>query len=523
MSEIERRVAAADSVLGEDWITDPAGRRAATKHDPLLFAVVYLGHHLRSDATGGEVTFSEAHYEWTRVAEGWMKPANGPQENRHAFIAPRETGKSTWWFLILPLWAGAHGWSRFVAAFADSATQAETHLATLKHELETNTLLRRDFPELCTPLQRRRGVVAADNRAMLHASSGFVMTARGADSAVLGLKVGERRPDLILVDDIEPEERRYSAEQMKGRLGTLRDGILPLNVNARVVMVGTVTMPGSIIHQLVRVAKGNHTAEELEKGELAWIREEKVAVHHSPPILTDDDGSERSLWPGRWSMGFLDSIRHTRSFQKNYANDPRGYEGGYWSDEDFTYGELPAVTRRLLSVDPAVTTKKSSDPTGIAVVAMEPEQINARTRRVTKPRKVQVEHAEEVRLTGSALRSHCLKIVERWESDGRPIGILFIEVNQGGEVWNDVFHDFPVPVRIHTATVKKEVRAAQALSFYQLGRVLHTKVLSSAEEQMVTFPVAPHDDMVDAIGAGVLRFLDPPKKVKASGTSLSTI
>ena len=88
------------------------------------------------------------------------------------------------------------------------------------------------------------------------------------------------------------------------------------------------------------------------------------------PILQirRSDGTEVSVWPGRWSTSFLQSIRHTRSFLKNYLNDPLGYDGGYWTDDDFQYGTLPLVTRRLLSVDPAVTTKKESDPSAIAII-----------------------------------------------------------------------------------------------------------------------------------------------------------
>lgn len=491
----------------------PESRRVATVNDPLLFAYIYLRHHLASDETGGLVTFSHVHDEWAEHARRWAGPLPGPQEQRDAFVAPRSMGKSTWWFLVLPMWAAAHGHSHFTAAFADSSTQAETHLATFKHELDTNELLRTDYPDLCRPAKRPRGATIADTKAMLFAASGYVFAARGVDSAVLGLKVGSRRPDLMIVDDIEPEEARYSADQAKKRLGTLRDGIFPLNVNARVVIVGTVTMPGSIIHQLVKSVRGGEVED--------WITEENVRAHYYAPIVTADDGTESSVWPGRWSMDFLSSIRHTRTFLKNYANDPRGYEGGYWRDEDFTYGTLPGITRRLLSVDPAVTTKKSSDPTGVAVVGMVPEQHDRRTRKVTTPRKAVVEHAEEVRLTGSELRAHCLRIVERWEEAGTPIQILWIETNQGGDVWLEVFHDFPIPVRTLHQTEKKEVRAASALAYYQRGHVRHAKRLSAAEDQMVTFPVAPHDDMVDAIGSGVLRFLDPPKKARASGTSVN--
>lgn len=474
-------------------------RQKASALDPLVFAQIYLPHHLKGPATGGEITFSEAHISWGEFAKEWIVPPSRPMEARDAFVGPREIGKSTWFFLILPLWAAAFGYVGFAAAFANSGTQAETHLRTFKHELDRNALLRKDFPNLCAPARRPRGQQIADNAGMLVCRSGFIFAARGIDAGNLGMKVGELRPDLIILDDVEPGEANYSAYQMENRLRTIRDVVFPLNINARVVIVGTVTMPGSIIHQLVRSVRGG----EIEE----WINEEKIEVHFSPPILTNEDGTERSLWPARWPMSFLDEYRHTRAFAKNYANDPMGTDGDYWSESDFQYGDVPGVTKRLLSVDPSVTTKKMSDPTGLAVVGYAPAVPDGRGG-LLHPARCLVERSESVKLTGGALRDHCLRIIEQADETGRPIGGVLIETNQGGDLWKrDVFHAFPVPVRDVHQAAKKEVRAAESLAHYQRKRVWHLKAIRSLEEQQVSFPAAPHDDEVDAVGTAVNYFL----------------
>ncbi|MBK6874000.1 MAG: hypothetical protein IPG94_22270 [Kineosporiaceae bacterium] len=266
------------------------GRRALTQDEPLLFALLYLTRHLKSPDTGGQITLSQVHLDWCRQAQ-WMTRPSAPAEQRDAYIAPRSMGKSTWWFLALPMWAAAHGHSSFVAAMSDSAAQAETHLSTFKHELDTNELLRADYPELCRALSRPRGSTVADNRAMLITAAGFVFAARGIDSSNLGLKVGDKRPDLIILDDVEPDESSYSAAQALKRLGTIRDAVLPLSVYARVVLVGTVTMPGSIVHQLVKAARG-------EPDLPAWIAEEGFRAHYYAPITEAGE----SVWPEKWPL-----------------------------------------------------------------------------------------------------------------------------------------------------------------------------------------------------------------------------
>jgi predicted phage terminase large subunit-like protein len=476
-------------------------RRRVTRDDPLAFALLYMRHHLRNERAGSPVTLSEVHLAWVDAAAAWLEPSAEPYAYRRAEVAPRETGKSTWWFLVLPAWAAAHGHARFAAAFADTGTQAETHLASFKSELDNNALLREDYPDLCAPKTRGRGTVEADRVSLYHARSGFVFAAAGMDSSNLGLKVGNRRPDLIILDDIEPHEARYSSALAAKRLDTLRSAILPLNIYARVIFVGTVTMQGSIVHQLVEAARRPEVAAE-------WVKEERIAARHFPAIMANDDGSRRSAWPEKWSLSFLESIEHTRTYAKNYANDPLGADGDYWAPADFVREELPGTTRRLLSVDPAITTRASSDFTGLAVVGWRPAPAGSKG-----PGRCRVEAAHEVKLSPDALRERVLALIEQHD-----VGLVLVEVNQGGDLWPRILWGLPVPIKTVHQSVKKEVRAASVLTHYQRGRVLHAPGLARLEGQLVAFPNAPHDDMVDAVGSGVAYFLD--RKPRTSGISV---
>jgi len=130
---------------------DKDDRVKLTKNDPLLFALVYLIDHLHSPETRNKLSFADFHRDIIEAARDWRRRSSEPRQFRDCYVAPRGSGKSTWLFLILPMWAAAHGWIRFIVAFSDSADQAKNHLATIRGEFDTNDLLVQDFPLLCAP------------------------------------------------------------------------------------------------------------------------------------------------------------------------------------------------------------------------------------------------------------------------------------------------------------------------------------------------------------------------------------
>lgn len=475
-------------------LADPDGRRILTRLDPLLFALTYLPHHLRGTETGDTISFSEAHLDWCELAKRYVRPisAGEPGDMRDAIIAPRGLGKSTWWFTIIPLWLAAHRHRTFIAAFANSATQAMDHLGTFKRELENNDLLRQDFPDLVVGARRPSGVTVSDSQSMYVAKSGFVFAARGIDSSVLGLKIGTKRPDHIVLDDIEGTEGNYSPTQKKSRLKTLTSGILPMNNKASVTMAGTVAIPGAIIDDIAAKQRGEEYPE--------WVDDDMFVPRYYDIIQTDDDGTERSLWPERWSMVWIGKNRHTRSFQSQYRNDPMAADSAFWRAEDFAYRTDLPITHQVLSIDPAVTTKAKSDFTALAVIAFSRSQ-NA----------CLVRDAWQVKIPpGERLRARVLQILDAFPDI---VGIL-VETNQGGDTWLAILHDMPVRVDTVHQSEPKEVRAGSLLAKYQRGRVFHEKRIPQLEAQMIKFPLAEHDDLVDAVGTGVEAFLksDTPKR-----------
>lgn len=573
------------------------------------------------------------------------------------------------------MWAAAHSHIKFIAAFSDSEDQATTHLDTFKKELDSNELLRKDYPELCTPkMGANVKRYVSQSKAKIEQANGFVFVAKGIDAKSLGLKVGNTRRDLILLDDIEPPESNYSLNEVQKRQRNLLDAVFYLSDKCQIELVGTTTMSGSLIDQCRQVweheqawntshiveqsddkqserycadnsyyvslnkddltqveseigtsfrlqaiehafsysetkepfsspesqieafVSPSHTFEpdsisqvdmkgtnrgidsedgyinnsvnddlghssdksltnleacessavendfnfqsvfddasipnnyvseienfeirqqrelarfetpKINQGELKlqqsnsehvnfydsldsglhWIIDERINVHYYPAIVVDEHGNESSWWPEFKPMSVLERDRHTRAFAMNMMNRPVNGDAQYWNEHDIEIAELDEYRWTVLSVDPAVSTKQSSDYTAFVIVSLGNDGL------------VYVRHAEQLKLVSTELRERANELIELFDVD-----LLLIETNQGGMVWNQVFDQIKCKYKAIHQTEPKPVRAARALDYYRKQKVRHTRHFDLLEQQMHSFPKVTHDDLVDALGAGV--------------------
>lgn len=461
-----------------------AYRRAVTRDSPLRFALTYLPHYLRDRHTG-LIALSPAHMAMAAAAQRWMKP----EPARDAWVLPRATGKTVWLFLILPLWALAHGHRRFFLAFALTGEQAEGHLSNLRHELAANDLLLADFPELV----RRRGPGASDTKRTVTVS-GATIAARGLGGTALGIRSGVDRPDLIVGDDLQPGPERHTPERKAQIEEALTSSILPMGDRTTVTqLAGTTTMVGCLMHDVVRAAL---PAGDREHRVAPWIGAHGFVPHYWPAILDEGTPDERSLWPQRWSLADLHAHRERapQDFALNMSNRPEeSASRGYWTRELIRYDPRVTIVRRILYADPAMTQNARSDQTALVLLGLD------RSGRVAV-----VEHAELGRIEGTMLRDRMWALTEAHRGTLKE---WVIESNQGGERWREIVAPVPSGVTLdleHVAGHKRS-RIEAALAHYQRRAVVHRAPLTSLEEQMLAWtPAATRDDGLDAL-AGALR------------------
>lgn len=458
--------------------TSPQYRRYVCRESPLRFACTYFLDYL-TDPITGQASLSRFHVDMAADAEQWMEKASG---QRNIWVAPREGGKSVWRHMILPAWALAFGHKRFFLAFSNTEGQAKGHLANLRHELGANERLAADFPGLA-PVRRAGSSNTATD---VVTRSGAMFAARGIDSGSHGIRRAATRPDLMLGDDLEPGESNYSPEAKTKRLSTLLNDVLPMNSRASVDLCGTTTMYGSIIHDAVRHGLGEQRA--------GWIEDHGFRVRYYPAILERADGSRASMWPAKWPLAELERDEGTALFQNNMMNRPMlDKADAWWSDELFVYRDMP-VAERIMHVDIAVTSKKTSDYTAIVIVGLDASR-----------RRVVVEYARQFQIDPAATRA---KVHELCRDNAIPV--CYVEVNQGQDYVRNELSPMPAGTRLETysATASKASRIKNLLYHYERGAVVHARPLSRLEEQQRAYPSrAAHDDLVDSVAGGVWRLL----------------
>jgi len=359
-------------------------------------------------------------------------------------------------------------------------------------ELDTNDALLRDFPELAP--KRVRG---ARNNAKTVTNSGATIEAAGLGSTTLGKRAGEHRPDLVILDDVQPLTDNTPKEKAKIE-SRLVNEVLPMGTRETVFqLAGTTTMYGCLMHDVVRAVNGEAVAP--------WLAAHRWRGHHWRAILGEGTSRERSWWSRARTLRELRTLRDdpdtANYYALNFANDPALAPTmvGYWSEDLFTEDDTLDVDRRVLYMDPAMTDGAGSDQTAIVVAGIE-----------RGGRRVVVEYAEQGKWLGDDRLAKCTEITRAVQADyPGSLRDWWVESNQGGEEWRRWLRPLPAGVALHLEHVHgaKRLRIERALRLYRQRRVVHVHKLDALQTQAMQWtPHSSRDDLLDAL-AGALRKL----------------
>lgn len=317
-----------------------------------------------------------------------------------AMAMPRGSGKTTL-CIAAAEWAILHGHRRYVVLIGAEAESAKKNIAAIRIELETNELLRQDFPEACIPLYEMAGVhqrkltyqgepirmqAGSTDLMLAHIPGAPCSQARveciGITGHVRGRSfrdpTGEiRRPDLVIVDDPQTDESARSLADCNTRETILMGAVLGLAGPGKKiagVMPCTVIRPGDLADRILDPERAPIWQGERCKMVYEWPRREDLWARYAELRIDglkagrgiadatefyaanrdEMDAGSRVAWPARFDADELSAIqnaynlrlRNEEVFFAEYQNEPRSAVAGM-SDAELTADQIAAKVNRL--------------------------------------------------------------------------------------------------------------------------------------------------------------------------------
>lgn len=393
---------------------------------------------------------------------------------RVAVAAPRSHGKSTAGTLSFGLASALFGASRFVIVVGATEDLAVKQLGEIKTELTDNEDLKETF--------NIKGF-SKDNEGEFICHTGthsFKMMAKGAEQKLRGLKWSNKRPDLILIDDLEEDEAVMNQERRIKLRNWFMNALLPLGSDhCKIRMVGTILHLDSLLNRLLK-NKTWHTA--LFKAHRAF-----------------DDFSE-ILWPEKFSEQRLRDLRdnfihegNASGYSQEYLNTPVATVDQYFRPSWFLPMEISdhgKPKRYYASIDLAISKKDHANKTSVSVGGLDNDNM------------LHIVYNEADKLDSKEIIDLMFKIheiyepevflVERGAIEKTLLPFLNEEMLKQGIYLN---------LEFYTPVTDKPSRARAFQARMKAGGVKFDKESEwwpELENEMLTFPRSASDDRVDS-------------------------
>lgn len=187
----------------------------------------------------GAVATPSVHYEWWQLCTG--------RDRYVAIAAPRRHAKTTAITTTYTLACLLFRERSYALIVSDTVTQAVQFLGDIKRELSNNDQLRSLF-------KIREFIKDSDDDFICVCDDGhmFRVQAKGSEQKVRGLKWNNKRPDLIVCDDLENDEIVMNKDRREKFRNWFFGALLPcISYNGLVRYVGTILHADALLERLM--------------------------------------------------------------------------------------------------------------------------------------------------------------------------------------------------------------------------------------------------------------------------------
>lgn len=399
---------------------------------------------------------------WGITAEGYHEPL--------VLIVARGGGKSTTAELATVA-VGARGRRGYAWYVRETQDQADKSVENVGALLESGSIAEY-YPVHAQRLVGKYGNARGWRRNRLRTAGGFTVDAMGLDSAARGVKVEERRPDFLILDDIDGKHDTDRTTTKK--IEALTHTILPAGAPHLVVLaIQNLIIPNGVFSQLAD-GRADFLVDRTVVGPIPALRGMKTEVVDDARL-----GRKRAVitagtptWEGQGldaCQAYMDRFG-LRAFNRECQHEVKKREGALWQPEIIGHRDTaPRLKRVVVGVDPS----GGAAEIGVIVAAIGYDGRGYVLADLTQP--------------GALGPLNWGRAAAKGFDDHKADRIV-AEKNFGGDMVKSnivvAAGDRRVPVHMVSASRGKDVRAEPVAALYEDGLIDHVGVFGELEEEL---------------------------------------
>lgn len=447
------------------------------------------------------------------------------RNKRFAVAAPRGHAKSTLISFFYVIWSICYSKENCILMLSATSKQSEKLLSDVSTALETNRLLRDDFPEVFNP---QKPAKAKWTQTEIVTPNNIMIAARSVGQNFRGFKHEQYRPTLIILDDLDGEKNTYNTEAREKVITWFTSTVLKVKTSktANFVAAGTLLHKDSLLSKLTRKTEFPDWEKRIYKAVIEFsprtdLWQRWVNIMFSRENYNDEVGANAAdryfkdnkqamlkdtkvLWEDSedyYTLMKIKEIEGSFSFDSEKQNDPSNAKECRFNPEKFTYwdDQYPDVEQLLGSFqkeycfigacDPSVGTMKAgADNSAIIILAKYKGRLYVIDADI-KPRP----------------QDELIQAIVNYCKIRRPMSWFVIESNLFPQLLlknvNEKAYSENVvaPFKEIRNKSNKELRIFVIDTYISTGKVLFSRKQTELLDQLKYFPRGDHDDGPDAL------------------------
>jgi predicted phage terminase large subunit-like protein len=328
------------------------------EYDVLYFAIEYFSED-KNPGNDGNLIPSGVNYENSAdfhktLCDLLNRIVKGEQRTHVAWACPRGHSKTGYLSNIFLCHQVVFRHQKYIVEVSETTDVAGTFIQWTANQLKFNEKLIEDFGQL---LHKKKSMNEVDNKYEFVTLSGTKVEARGTGTQMRGLRHGDSRVSMFILDDLESKATTNTPELIEKNKQWFREEMLPaLSRDGICIYMGTILCYSSLLDYVIKERRDFESRKF--PAILSWAEREDLWQKWREIYRSDDPEATKkarqfyeeneaemlrgakTLWPQMFSYYDLMVLREengVKAFSQEYLNEPTDEERQLFKPEYFTF------------------------------------------------------------------------------------------------------------------------------------------------------------------------------------------